>query len=330
MTRPTTDSPSTHSSRPTLRRSPGHRLPSITGAAVAVVLVAGLLLAGPEAKGWTDDALVASFADLESRGALAAAVLDPALPHEAPQTAFLDALAWYAAGAPNGAGTLTLDELDRFVKGQSEWYIGLLREKVEHGAANDYGRTRTWKVIQKLTLLRNAMSAPPHDGSYSFPAISQATAAGDPWENEHTLDSPQEFRDKVCSASLERPVLVKFGNTNCTQCMLFEMIGSVKELADSPRMKDRVDVYKVWWGMRPDETFAGRIPDPVRLDELAKAEGVSSSPYFIVYRNGRRYPCGGAFPDQQGSDAQLEACVQQEFAEAPESTACSSAHASAS
>src|SRR5262249_51324909 len=131
------------------------------------------------------------------------------------------------------------------------------------------------------------------------------------------------FAEKVCRASAERPVLVKFGNTNCTQCMLFELTGSVEAFASLPAHRG-VDVYKVWWGFRPDASFSGRLHDPQRLDDLGKAEGVTSSPTFVVYRNGRRYTCGNAFPDASGGEESLDACLRQDFAaSAPLSSACS-------
>ena len=284
---------------------------------------------GPQAtapKRFTDDQLVASYRDLLSGNGLQDAVRSPALPKDPPRPGFLDALAWYAAGAPDRPGTLTAEELDRAIDPNVEAYMRLLTAKVERGENNDYTRTRTWKLIQKLTLLREGMSHAPNGGRYPYPANRKASEdpSGDDWDREHTLQSLAEFGEKVCRASYTRPVLVKFGNTNCTQCMLFEIIGSVKAFAENTAQKGAVDVYKVWWGYRPEAGFAGRIRDPQLLNDLVKAEGVSSSPTFIVYRNGRRYPCGDAFPDDRGRDERLDACVHQEFGEAPRSSSCES------
>jgi hypothetical protein len=301
------------------------RLPLLS---LAVILAAGARpTEAADAKRWTDDELVASYQDLASAGGLEAAILNPVLPKDPPQPAFLEALAWFAAGTPSYAGSLTADQLESFVQAQARSYGQLLKAKAQSGAENDYPRTRTWKVVQKLTLLRNEMSRPERAGSYPYRAISMAPSGDDPWEREHTLRSREEFGQKVCEASRQRPVLVKFGNTNCTQCMLFEMIGSVKEFAENPAHKG-VDVYKVWWGFRPDDSFAGRIRNPERLDDLVKAEGVRSSPTFVVYRNGRRISCGDAFPDLSGSDEHLESCLKQDFAEAPAAVACGPAIAS--
>ena len=289
--------------------------------------VAGLAAAavGEAASGdperWTDDKLVASYGDLQSRGALDTAIRTPVLPSDPPEPAFLESLAWFAAGSPDHEGELSLSQLDSFLEGEAASYRKLLQAKAERGEDNDFARTRTWKLVQKLTLLRSEMARPPHAGSYPYAALPKAPSGYDAWEREHTLRSAEEFAEKVCRASTERPVLVKFGNTNCTQCMLFEMIGSVKAFAQNPAHKD-VAVYKVWWGFKPDASFAGRIPDPERLDELVKAEGVRSSPTFVVYRDRRRYACGGGFPDADGGEQHLDACIRQNFGEAPLASAC--------
>lgn len=295
--------------------------------AAAVMASVGVFAADTAPKRWKEDELVKAYGELVSSGGLEAAIRTPALPKDPPQAAFLDALAWYAAGAPRKAGTLTRKELDGQIKLSVDSYQTLLKAKAERGEENDYARTRTWKLIQKYTLLREEMSKTSRNGRYPYPALRKEPGGPevDAWDREHTLRSPDEFIAKVCRASFERPVLVKYGNTNCTQCMLFEIIGSVKEIADNPAHKGAIDVYKVWFGFRPDEGFAGRIRDPERLEALAKAEGVSSSPTFIVYRNGRRYTCGDAFPNESGMDERLESCLKQDFGEAPTATACETA-----
>ena len=303
-------------------RSTGRR-PAALLAAV-VLASAGLFAADTAPKRWAEDELVKGYSDLVSSGDLEAAIRTPALPKDPPQVAFLDALAWYAAGAPGKAGKLTRKDLDEQIRLSVDSYQVLLKAKAERGEDNDYARTRTWKLIQKYTLLREEMSKPSRNGRYPYPALHKEPGGPevDAWDREHTLRSPEEFAAKVCRASLDRPVLVKYGNTNCTQCMLFEILGSVKEIADNPAHKGAIDVYKVWFGLRPDDGFAGRIRDPERLEALAKAEGVRSSPTFIVYRNGRRYTCGDAFPDERGMDQRLESCLTQNFGEAPMASPC--------
>lgn len=302
--------------RPTQRRAP-----LMAALAPLLALAAAAFAAEGEERRWADGDLVASYAELTAAGTLTDAILRPSVPSDPAQPAFLDALAWFAAGTPKGPGSLTLAKLDAFIKGQVDAYRHLLAAKVERGEENEYPRTRTWKVIQKLTLLRDAMTV-AGGGVYEFPAMATVAEGEDPWEREHTISTPEEFEAKVCKASFQRPVLVKFGNTNCTQCMLFEMIGSIREMAESPAYRGKVDVYKLWWGMRPDASFAGKLRQPARLDELAVAEGIRSSPYFVVYRDGRRYSCGDAFPDARGHDERLDACLLQQSATAPVSDAC--------
>ena len=295
----------------------------------ALVILAAAAASGPQpadagARRWNDDQLVAAYTDLASKGGLEAAVRSPPLPKDPLQPRFLEALAWYAAGAPGKAGELTLQQLDGQIGDDVHSYLGLLKAKVERGESNDYARTRTWKLIQKLTVLRDEMSRPAREGRYPYPALSKESGGPevDAWDRAHTLRSPDEFADKVCKASHERPVLVKFGNTNCSECMLFEILGSVRAVADNPAHKGSIDVYKVWWGYQPDATFTGRIKDPERLNDLVKAEGVSSSPFFMVYRGGRAVPCGDAFPDDHGSDERIESCLRQDPSKASESKTC--------
>ena len=305
--------------------STGRRLAALVAAAVMVSVA--VFAADTTPRRWKEDELVKAYSELISSGGLEAAIRAPALPKDPPQAAFLDALAWYAAGAPRKAGNLTRKQLDGQIKLSVDSYQLLLKAKAERGEENDYARTRTWKLIQKYTLLQEEMSKPSRNGRYPYPALHKEPGgpAVDAWDREHTLRSPEEFAAKVCRASFDRPVLVKYGNTNCTQCMLFEILGSVKEIADNPAHQGAIDVYKVWFGFRPDEGFAGRIRDPERLEALAKAEGVSSSPTFIVYRNGRRYTCGDAFPDERGMDQRLESCLKQDFGEAPMASPCETA-----
>jgi len=276
------------------------------------------------AKRWNDDQLVSSYRELVAAGGLAAAVRAPSLPKDPLQPRFLDALAWYAAGAPGTAGELTTKRLDGEITEYVQSYLRLIQGKVERGEDNDYARTRTWKLIQKFTVLRNEMSKPERNGRYPYPVLKKddGSADADSWDRSHTLRSPDEFAEKVCRASHDKPVLVKFGNTNCSECMLFEILGSVRAIAETPEHKGAIDVYKVWWGYQPDSTFTGRIKDPERLNDLVKGEGVSSSPFFMVYRDGRAAPCGDAFPDDHGSDERLESCLRQDLSNAAESKAC--------
>lgn len=297
----------------------------LASAAILTAIACSGVAAARQEKRWTDAELLAAYQELTRTGELDRAIRTPSRPEEPPQSTFLEALAWFAARTPERSGTLTLAELDSFIDTQVSAYRELLKAKAEQDAPNDYPRTRTWKVIQKLMLLRDEMQRPAHDGRYRYAALPRASSADDPWEQSHTLRSPEEFADKVCRGSAQRPVLVKFGNTNCTQCMLFELTGAVKNYADRAGRRGQVDVYKVWWGFAPDSSFAGRIRNPERLNELARAEGVESSPYFIVYRDGRRYPCGDAFPDPEGGEPHLDACLAGSTSDAPLASVCAGA-----
>lgn len=264
-----------------------------------------------EEKRWTDGDLVETYAELVARGNLDVAIRTPVMPSESAQPAFLEALAWFVAHTPEEGGVVTLHQTDAFIQDQVVVYAELLGAKALRRELNDYSRTRTWKVIQKLLMFREAMRQPPYNGSYRYRPLARSASQDDPWDFEHTFRSADDFVKRVCDRRSKRPILVKFGNTNCTQCMLFELIGSLRKYADRTAVASGVEVYKVWWGMKPDSSFAGRIRDPARLDDLAKAEGVQSSPSFIVYRDGRRYPCDSAFPDANGEDVRLDACLEQ-------------------
>src|SRR5688572_11267029 len=161
--------------------------------AVVVLASTGLFAADTAPKRWKEDELVKAFSELVSSGGLEAAVRTPALPKDPPQAAFLDALAWYAAGAPKKAGNLTRKQLDEQIKLSVDSYQLLLKAKAEKGEDNDYARTRTWKLIQKYTLLGEEMSKPSRKGRYAYPALHKPGGPEvDAWDREHTLRSPDE------------------------------------------------------------------------------------------------------------------------------------------
>ncbi|MBI4242428.1 MAG: hypothetical protein HY613_12000 [Candidatus Rokubacteria bacterium] len=180
----------------TRRRLPNHlHLPLVALLAAAAFGPAEGLAQGQATKRWTENELVASYRDLASGGGLEKAVRTPALPKDPPQAAFLAALAWYAAGTPQKPGDLTIVRLDRKIGESVSAYMRLLAAKVERGEDNDYARTRTWKLIQKYTLLHDEMTGPARNGRYPYAALHQAAAGGgtDAWDREHTLRSPEEF-----------------------------------------------------------------------------------------------------------------------------------------
>ena len=75
------------------------------------------------------DAYDDQIRELVSGGGLEAAIRTPALPKDPPQAAFLDALAWYAAGAPGKAGNLSRKQLDDQIKLSVDAYRLLLKAK---------------------------------------------------------------------------------------------------------------------------------------------------------------------------------------------------------
>jgi hypothetical protein len=85
--------------------------------------------------------------------------------------------------------------LDERIASEVAGYIRLLKSRVEAGEGNDYARTRTWKLIQKYTLLWDAMSRPERDGRFEYDALGKAAGGSgvDTWERDHTLRTPEEF-----------------------------------------------------------------------------------------------------------------------------------------
>ena len=110
------------------------------------------------------------------------------------------------------------------------------------------------------------------------------------WNEAHTIKSAAEFDRKVRQASFEKPVLVKYGLTYCMHCLLLEQFDSVRAVAD--KYGDDLDVHSVWWN--PND------PAMAEISNLTINEGVNSSPYFMVYKDGEVVRKGDAFPDGQG------------------------------
>ena len=112
----------------------------------------------------------------------------------------------------------------------------------------------------------------------------------DAWNATHTLESRAAFNKEVLEASYEQPVLVKFGLTYCAHCLLLEQLGSVPALAK--KYEDEISVKKLWWN--PHD------PNMEEITRVAGEQGVTSSPYFILYENGEVAKSGYGFPDEQG------------------------------
>jgi thioredoxin-like negative regulator of GroEL len=116
----------------------------------------------------------------------------------------------------------------------------------------------------------------------------------DAWNAANTIDTRAEFDDRVITASYDRPVLVKYGLTYCAHCLLLEQMGSVPALAD--RYKDDLDVVKLWWN--PSD------PQMAEITRVAQEQGVTSSPYFMLYEDGQIVKHGYGFPDETGDGMQ--------------------------
>jgi len=245
--------------------------------------------------GWTDVSLSDFIQQAQSQGQLNAyrskikeAVLRPKLGENAHTgDRFFEAVAWYTdkTVARSGDGALTLNEL-RFAKNQkAKEYLSL--------AASPEGadqRRQTWKNIEKLALLEQEILASGKT-SYAYdPAKMMQVNYNNEWNEAHTIKSAAGFDRKVRQASFEKPVLVKYGLTYCMHCLLLEQLDSVRAVAD--KYGDDLDVHKVWWN--PND------PAMAEISDLTINEGVNSSPYFMVYKDGEVVRKGYAFPDEQG------------------------------
>ena len=208
---------------------------------------------------------------------------------------FLAALAWYNDTTKgNGDGFFTIDELKDVDDVYSEDYLtallsgtGLLRneEPVSTGE-----RIKMWKMLQKLTILKMEMENDDLDAyPYSRREMKEIDF-NDPWNAQHTITDAKDFQTRVIQASYERPVLVKFGLTYCIHCLLLENLGSVPMVAK--KYADHADVYKLWWNPKNSEYD--------ELNGVAYSQGVSSSPWFILYENGEIVKSAYAFPDENG------------------------------
>ena len=78
-----------------------------------------------------------------------------------------------------------------------------------------------------------------------------------------------------------------------------ENLGSVPAVAK--KYKGQIDVYKLWWNPNEPQRF-------YELNTIASEQGVTSSPIFNLYINGRLVKSEYAFPDEEGLG--LEAYLQ--------------------
>jgi hypothetical protein len=258
--------------------------------------------------GWTDDKIVQLATAVATTGTpsdaplVQEAILNPMFPEEGRPQAFFDALASYFD--ENHDGHFTADEVDQTVQTYAARYRDLLRESLAKGPSQSLSasyRTKTWKMLQKILLLKKTLKDRSlAEWRYQPFTPSRPSKA---WDKEHTLADAADFKQRVCDASAKTPVIVKFGSTQCADCTLMEYTQGVRLAGE--KNKDKLSLYKFWWGPNL----------PPENDGLRKAEGVKSSPTFAVYRGGRRYSCGFAFLDESGNG--LDSCLSAAMKEDP-------------
>ena len=252
-------------------------------------------------QGWDDDNLMTFIKSAQGAGQLnnfarqiISAVRTPKMPTEDHSGArFYEAMAWYTdrTNSQRPDGKLTRPELEKAIDNATNKYLSLALQN-----PNDVNsRIQTWKNIQKLRLLGAQIDKRERAGQgASYPYRPQAMMSINPnsdFNRTNTIDSPAEFQDKVIRGSYEKPVVVKYGLPYCMHCLLLEQLGSVPAVQD--KYGDELDVYKLWWNPKDPAMRA--------ITSVAQQEGVTSSPYFIVYDQGRAVKAGYAFPDEKGN-----------------------------
>ena len=252
-------------------------------------------------QGWTDDNLMQFIAAAQDAGQLNAlapkiikAVGNPKMPTEDHSGArFYEAMAWYTdmTNSRQPDGKLTRPELQQAIDKATNKYLSAAIQN-----PNDVnGRLQTWKNIQKLRLLGAQIDKREQAGQgASYPYSPQAMMSINPnssFNQTNTIDTPAEFQDRVIQASYDKPVLVKYGLTYCMHCLLLEQMGSVPAVQE--KYGDKLDVYKLWWNPKDPAMRA--------ITNVAQQQGVTSSPFFIVYDKGQAVRSGYAFPDEKGN-----------------------------
>ena len=200
---------------------------------------------------------------------------------------FLEALAWYNdITVGNKDGFFTLRELEIAFDQQVEKYLTVLFQQ-----ATATERLSAWKMVQKLKILEKTIQK-SGNSYYTYRAKQLGQVSYDnEWNRKNTIKSTRDFERRVIEGSWTRPVLVKFGLTYCVHCLLMENLGSVPAVAK--KYKGKLDVYKLWWNPNEPQRF-------YELNAIASEQGITSSPMFNLYVNGRLVKSGYAFPDENG------------------------------
>ncbi|MEE2960641.1 MAG: thioredoxin family protein [Myxococcota bacterium] len=224
-------------------------------------------------------------------GGWVSAILNPTLPKENHDgQKFFEVLAWYVDKSTQGRGDgkLTGEE----VQEMKQQYMYEYHEMTQ-GGTDDVARMQKWKFIQKLTMLEKVIENRASRGEgayYPYSARAMMTIGASDFNRTNTIDTRTEFNERVIEASYDKPVLVKFGLTYCAHCLLLEQLGSVPAVAE--KYADAMDVYKLWWNPH-DEAMA-------EITAVAGEQGVTSSPLFILYKDGEIVKSGYGFPDENG------------------------------
>jgi thiol-disulfide isomerase/thioredoxin len=201
---------------------------------------------------------------------------------------FLEALAWYNdMTLGNKNGKFSLEELNKAFEQQLRKYLTIMLQNMP---ATE--RIAAWKMLQKLEILKQEILA---SGKSYFPyrakTLSQVDFNSD-WNSKNTILSRADFNKRVLDASWEKPVLVKFGLTYCVHCLLMENLASVPAVAK--KYADELTVFKLWWNPNDQRNF-------YELNQVAGEQGITSSPMFNLYVNGKLVKSGYAFPDEEGN-----------------------------
>ncbi len=200
---------------------------------------------------------------------------------------FLEALSWYNdITVGNKDGYFTLRELSVAFDQQVEKYLTVLFQQ-----ASATERVSAWKMVQKLKILEKTIKQSGKSYyTYRAKQLGEVSYENE-WNRKNTIRSREDFNRRVIEASWRRPVLVKFGLTYCVHCLLMENLGSVPAVAK--KYKGQIDVYKLWWNPNDSRQFG-------ELNTIASEEGITSSPMFNLYIDGKLVKSGYAFPDENG------------------------------
>ncbi|MHC4831180.1 MAG: thioredoxin family protein [Planctomycetota bacterium] len=249
--------------------------------------------------GWTDaelmayiDSIVREPDPMAHIRPLWSAILTPTLPkdeHKDPK--FYEVLAWYLDKTTSqaGDGMFTLAEVQEQLVAHGQKYLSMSMQPDQQVA-----RLQSWKFVQKLRLLEGEIRQREARGEgafYPYRAREMTSIDGaEEWNAANTIDTRAEFNDRVIARSYDRPVLVKYGLTFCAHCLLLEQMGSVPALGK--KYESDLDVVKLWWN--PHD------PELAEVTAVAGEQGVTSSPFFCLYEDGKIVKSGYGFPDERG------------------------------